>query len=177
MFSYCPACASKRIAFIGGKKFHCPDCGFVYYHNICAATGLVISSGGKLLLLVRGKEPSRGKLDLPGGFVDLNEGIVDGLRRECREEIGWDPGPAVQLYASFPNVYHYKNIDYNTCDCFFRIEADGLSEKDFTLQQSEIAGIRFLVPAEITGDDMAFPSTWRAIRAYRDNLRRPVSYV
>jgi tRNA(Ile2) C34 agmatinyltransferase TiaS len=44
MFQYCPACASKNIQF-GGNKFHCPDCGFTYYHNTAAASGCVIKTG------------------------------------------------------------------------------------------------------------------------------------
>ncbi|MDR1618582.1 MAG: hypothetical protein LBS06_05985 [Treponema sp.] len=45
---------------------YCPACGFVYYHNTAAATGCVISVDDTVLLLIRGKEPSKGKLVLPG---------------------------------------------------------------------------------------------------------------
>lgn len=33
-----------------------------------------------------------GTLALPGGFLDKGERTLDGARRECREEIGFDPG-------------------------------------------------------------------------------------
>ena len=74
-----------------GNRFFCPDCDFVLYQNTAAATGCVIETDGKILLLVRGKEPSVGKLDLPGGFVDPGEGVLDGLLRELQEELGWQP--------------------------------------------------------------------------------------
>ena len=123
MFRYCPSCASQNIRFEREKVFHCPDCGFTYYHNIAAATGCVIQAGGKVLFLVRGKEPAKGRLDLPGGFVDRGEGALEGLRRELREEIGWEPpeGAKLELFASFPNVYPYKGIVYQTCDFFFTV--------------------------------------------------------
>ncbi|MDR1588120.1 MAG: NUDIX domain-containing protein [Treponema sp.] len=180
MFNYCPSCASQKIRFERGKVFRCPDCGFVYYHNIAAATGCVISvpdadgGGEKILLLVRGKEPTKDKLDLPGGFVDLEEGALEGLLRELREEIGWTPtvpaglSPAkvFTLFASFPNVYPYRNIVYNTCDLFFSLSAPGLSEKDLRLEAAEISGVRFTRPEEINFDEVAFDSTKRAIKAY-----------
>jgi ADP-ribose pyrophosphatase YjhB (NUDIX family) len=167
MFKYCPSCASPEIKF-RENKFFCPACGFTYYHNTAAATGCVISTGGFIMFLVRGKEPAVGKLDLPGGFVNPGEGALDGLRRELREEIGWEPGPGGEfvLFASFPNIYPYKNIVYNTCDLFFTLSAPELREEDLSLEKKEIAGLRFLRPAEVDFGELAFESTRRAIKAY-----------
>jgi 8-oxo-dGTP pyrophosphatase MutT (NUDIX family) len=184
MFKFCPACASEKINFSDKKAFRCPDCGLVYYHNTAAATGCVISvpdagdkaAGGteRLLLLVRGKEPGKGKLDLPGGFVDPGEGALEGLYREIQEELGWSP-PVPQgapltkvftLFASFPNVYLYKNIPYNTCDLYFSLSAPGLCVEDLRPRQGEIAAVRLLKPEEIDFDEFAFDSTRRAVRAY-----------
>jgi ADP-ribose pyrophosphatase YjhB (NUDIX family) len=197
MFKFCPVCASEKISFADGKAFRCPDCGFVYYHNTAAATGCVIAvpeiaadgaaaygdaCGGngaaigaqRLLFLVRGKAPAKGKLDLPGGFVDPGEGALEGLYRELQEEIGWTPPvpkgapltTVFTLFASFPNVYPYKNIAYNTCDLYFSLFAPGLREKDLRLRQGEIAAARFLKPEEINYNEIAFESTRRAVKAY-----------
>ncbi|GHV37529.1 hypothetical protein AGMMS49546_05560 [Spirochaetia bacterium] len=168
MFKYCPSCGSEKIAFDNSHKFSCPACGFVYYHNTAAATGCVISTRQGLMLLVRGRDPAKGKLDLPGGFVDPGEGAFDGLRRELREEIGWvpPPGAAFTLFASFPNIYPYKNIVYNTCDLFFTIDAPDLTAGDLKLEAAEISGLMFVKPADIKPDDLAFESTKRAIKAY-----------
>ena len=173
MFQYCPSCGKKGILF-KENRFDCQHCGFVYYHNTAVATGCVIESGGKLLLLVRGKEPALGKLDLPGGFVDPGEGVLEGLRRELREELGWEPpippgktaADVYKLFASFPNTYPYKNIVYNTCDIFFTISVPSLGEDDLRPEADELAGIRFLHPGEIDPKDFAFDSTRRAVEAY-----------
>jgi len=175
MFQYCPSCGKKGIRFDERNKFDCPDCGFVYFHNTAAATGCVIQAGERIVMLVRKREPGRGKLDLPGGFVDPGEGILEGLVRELREELSWEPlvlsgqslADVFKLFASFPNVYLYKNISYNTCDVYFTISAPGLSEKDLKAEAGEITEIRFLRPGEINLDDMAFNSTRRAIEAFR----------
>jgi len=174
MFTFCPSCASKKITFEKGKYFHCPDCGFVYYHNTAAATGCVIDAGGRLLFLVRGKEPSIGKLDLPGGFVDPGEGALEGLYRELQEELSWSPpnpqgaplSKVFTFFAAFPNRYPYKNIMYNTCDMYFYLSAPGLSERDLVLEKAEIAEVRFLKPEEINMEEIAFDSTRRAVQAY-----------
>ncbi|WP_010263936.1 NUDIX domain-containing protein [Treponema primitia] len=170
MFKFCPSCGSQNIRFEDNKKFHCPDCGFSYYHNTAAATGCVISTGEEIILLVRAKDPARGKLDLPGGFVDPGEGAFEGLRRECREELGWDPGPNFTLFASFPNIYPYKNITYNTCDLFFSITVPGLNPGDFKLEEKEIGGLRLVKPGDVKPEELAFDSTRRAIKAYLEYI-------
>ncbi|MDR0601214.1 MAG: NUDIX domain-containing protein [Treponema sp.] len=182
MFKFCPSCASPEINF-ERNKFRCSSCGFVYYHNTAAATACVVRIPGagdgpageeRILFLVRGREPGRGKLDLPGGFVDPGEGALEGLRRELREELGWEPpgpssgdgsGPFVFL-ASFPNVYPYRGIVYNTCDLFFTVSAPGLCEKTLEIEQSEVHGLRFLRRGEIDPADIAFDSVKRALSAY-----------
>jgi len=195
MFNFCPSCSSKKITFTEGKFFLCPDCGFTYYHNIAAATGCLISvpevEAGvdltdilrgklpeKLVFMIRGKEPAAGKLDLPGGFVDAGEGVFEGLYREMREEMGWMPpvpegkilSDVFRLFASFPNVYEYKGINYNTCDMYFYVQAPGLRPEDLHPEPGEIAGIVFLKPEEIDYSQFAFPSTVRAVKFYLNNL-------
>ncbi|MDR2094866.1 MAG: NUDIX domain-containing protein [Treponema sp.] len=167
MFKYCPQCASRNIKFERNRVFRCPDCGFVYYHNTAAAGGLLIATDRGVLLIERVKEPAKGKFAVPGGFVDPGEGAVEGLRRECREEIGWDPGPDIKLYASFPNSYPYKGIVYNTCDLFFTVSAPDLRASRLSVDPREIGGIRFVRAQDIAPDDLAFDSTRRAITAFQ----------
>jgi ADP-ribose pyrophosphatase YjhB (NUDIX family) len=168
MFRFCPSCGSSHIRFEHNKVFRCPDCGFVYYHNVASATGCIITAGEALVFLVRAKDPAKGKLDLPGGFVNPDEMAAEGLRRECREEIGWDPGPDFSFLAAFPNTYPYKGIIYKTCDFYFSISAPGLQEGDLRLDPKEIAAVRFITPAAINFDDLAFDSTRRAVKAFLD---------
>jgi ADP-ribose pyrophosphatase YjhB (NUDIX family) len=166
MFTYCPSCADRGIAFDGKNRFFCRNCGFTYYQNTAATGSLVVNTESGILLLVRGSEPGRGKLGLPGGFIDPGEGVIEGLRRECREEIGWDCGERVAFFASFPNVYPYKGVVYHTCDMFFSVAAGGLTEKDLSLQAGETSGCRFIPKKRLRMDELAFDSAKRALRTF-----------
>ena len=167
MFRYCPACASEKISFEQNKVFRCPDCDFTYYHNIAAATACMVRTNAGLLFLIRNREPGKGKLDLPGGFIDPGEGAMDGLRREFMEELGLDiKAEELKLFASFPNIYPYKNISYNTCDLFFYLDAPYLTEKDLQLEKTEISGVQFIKINELDLERIAFESVKKAVRVY-----------
>lgn len=53
----------------------------------------------KLLLIMRKGEPYRGKWALPGGFVQLDEDLETGARRELAEETGVSGVYLEQLYT------------------------------------------------------------------------------
>ena len=73
-FKFCPVCGSRRWVEHNFKSKACEDCGFVYYANPSSATAAFILNGHDELLVVRrAKEPSKGTLDLPGGFVDIGD--------------------------------------------------------------------------------------------------------
>lgn len=50
--------------------------------------GVVIEKEGKYLLVQEAKEKCRGKWNLPAGHLDAGEAMVDGAKREAREETG-----------------------------------------------------------------------------------------
>lgn len=51
----------------------------------------VVERNGALLLVQRARHlPEGGKWGLPGGFLDRDESLVQGVLRELREETGWD---------------------------------------------------------------------------------------
>ena len=118
-FKLCPMCGSKRIENHGDRKWLCPDCGFDLYNNVASAVGIVIyDKYNNVLFEERAKNPRKGFLAVPGGFVDFGESAEEAVVRECREEIGVPVEGAVFLCTA-PNIYEYKNIEYKTCDIFF----------------------------------------------------------
>ena len=63
-------------------------CGRSWYRNSTPAVGAAIVRDGRALVAVRAGEPEKGRLDLPGGFLEVGEHPADGLVREAEEELG-----------------------------------------------------------------------------------------
>jgi NAD+ diphosphatase len=158
IFSYCPSCGSKGILFDGMKKLRCRACSFTYFHNTAAATGVILEYGQQIVLLRRSREPAKGKLDLPGGFIDPDETAEEALRREIREELNMELG-TVKYIGSYPNTYEYKGVTYKTCDLYFSSRIDTLPT---VVDKSEIEELILIHPCDVPDDQIAFESirTW-----------------
>jgi NAD+ diphosphatase len=165
-FIFCPSCGSKDIIFDGIKQFKCKTCSFTYFQNVATAAAAILEYNNKILFVRRVREPGKGKLDLPGGFIDPDESVEAGLNRELKEELGITLSEMKYL-GSAPNVYKSENITYNTCDLFFFAKIDFLpSEFDI----SEIASLELLDPLIMKKDELAFNSTKKGIEIYVKSL-------
>ncbi len=165
-FTFCPACGGTSVRYAEKKHWVCPQCGFDLYHNVAAAAALILAVDGKVLTVIREREPARGMLALPGGFIDSGESAEEAARRECAEETGFVPSE-VRYLCSFPNIYTYKNVPYNTCDFFFTGSAGGL--QTLKAEKGEVSGFRLLAPEEIEQAPIAFDSVRRALLYWREN--------
>jgi ADP-ribose pyrophosphatase YjhB (NUDIX family) len=124
LFKYCPKCGSELFEEHNAKSKHCSKCGFTYYQNPSSATAaFILNSKDELLVVKRGKEPAKGTLDLPGGFVDNDESGEQGIVREIKEETGLDIKEVKYLF-SIPNIYRYSGMDIHTLDMFYLCHAD-----------------------------------------------------
>lgn len=149
------------------RKWLCSECGFDLYNNVAAAVGLVIKNGeGKILLEKRAKEPRKGFLAFPGGFVDPDESAEEACIRECREEIGVEP-VSLKYIASFPNTYDYKNIRYKTCDIFF--EAVLPENAKLKAQEGEVDGFEEVLirnEEDLASVPLAFESARKTLKLW-----------
>lgn len=170
LIQYCPACGQKSFVPNSPKSFLCGDCDFILYFNAVAAVAAIIESEGDVLLAVRAKNPGRGLLDLPGGFIDHQETVEDGLIRELQEELGLDVGPRESLYprymGSFPNIYEYRGITYETVDMFYHIE---LGQKPKLEADDDVADLVWVPKDRIPIEKIAFPSIRNILKLYQRN--------
>src|SRR5947207_13383393 len=65
--------------------------------------GAVVIDGSRVLLVQRGQEPLKGEWSLPGGVVELGEGLAEAVCRAVKEETGPGLEPLAQI-AAFERV-------------------------------------------------------------------------
>lgn len=87
-YRFCPADGTKLGEPRPSGGASCPLCGRSWYRNSAPAVGAVIVQNKKALVTVRAREPEKGRIDVPGGFLDIGEHPVDGILREAKEELG-----------------------------------------------------------------------------------------
>ena len=90
--NYCPRCGSRLgVKFDGGRERPActtEGCRFIHFGDFSIGCGAVVIQNGKALLIQRGINPNRGAWQIPGGYVEADEQIVDAVEREVLEEAG-----------------------------------------------------------------------------------------
>ncbi|MDR1668209.1 MAG: NUDIX domain-containing protein [Bacteroidales bacterium] len=160
---YCPYCGAD--AFRAGKEnyLQCVACGKKIFINAAAAVACVIVNDRKEILLTRRrKAPAQGMLDLPGGFVNIDETAEDAVRREIKEELNLQVGH-MRYFGSSTNRYPYEDMLYYTLDLGFECTVADFSPLNAA---DDVEGYLFLPYREIDFQQIGFPSIRRLIKQY-----------
>ena len=161
IFRFCPRCGAPRPTT--ENPFRCGACGFLYYFNpCCAVAGFIRNGSGEVLMLRRAKEPARGRLAVPGGFIDIGETAEVALRRETREEVDLELGELTYL-CSRTNSYLYQEITYPVLDLFFVATAH---DPGRARPLDGVDALQWLPPAQVNPNDIAFPSIRDALKLW-----------
>ena len=135
----------------------CTGCGGRFFANAGAAAGVLLVRDGRVLFIERGREPSRGKLGLPGGFLDPGESAEAAAVREVSEEVGLtlDTG-ALDYVATVPNLYPFDGVTYHTLDVYFAAAMPADAEP--RVDGNEATGVAWLDPTAFDAERLAFPA-------------------
>ena len=162
-FKFCPVCGSSHFVENNEKSKRCENCGFIYYANPSSATvALIENEKGELLVVRRKNDPGKGTLDLPGGFVDMDETGEAGMIREVKEETGLDVTHVDYLF-SIPNLYRYSGMDIHTLDMFYRCQVRDLS---VVHAADDAAGYLWIPKAEIKTEQFGLCSVRQGLHQY-----------
>lgn len=163
-FGHCPSCGTKSSASIEKTVFTCKSCLLeIHFSPVTSAAALIRDRTGNVLFIKRKKEPHKGKLGIPGGFVNPGENLESALNREIKEEVGIELESWSYL-GGWPNQYPYKSVVYSVTDIYFIARV-----KDFEAIQicpDEVDGVYISDPREIAPEDFAFVSLKRAVSEY-----------
>ena len=162
-FKYCPVCGSSHFEINNFKSKKCQDCGFSYYLNASAATfALILNDKEELLVVSRKNDPGKDMLDLPGGFIDMDETGEEGMAREVKEETGLDAAEVIYQY-SYPNTYLYSGFLVHTLDMFFLVKPKSLSH----IEALDDAAAYYWIPLDqIDIEKFAFESTKNGLKRF-----------
>jgi len=72
----------------GVLRDFCPCCNSYFYENPLPVVSTIIESSRQILLVKRGRRPSKGLWCLPSGFAEAGESIEEAALRELKEETG-----------------------------------------------------------------------------------------
>jgi 8-oxo-dGTP diphosphatase len=120
-FSFCPVCGFKiEEKFLPKEervRLICTKCEFIFYQNPKpTVSALIVNDKNQIILTKRGIEPFLNYWDIPGGFMEIGETPVDGLKREMLEELSVHIEP-IRLLGIYMDTY--GNEDITTLNIFY----------------------------------------------------------
>ncbi|MFZ4581033.1 MAG: NUDIX hydrolase [Paludibacter sp.] len=164
LLKYCPHCGSEKFEINNVKSKKCDACGFVFYMNASAAVAAFITdTEGRLLVCKRAKEPAKGTLDLPGGFVDSDETAEEAVVRELKEELDAEI-TTVEYVFSMPNNYLYSGLSIPTLDLFFECQLQNYKNLKAA---DDVAGFEFISIKNLNPELFGLSSIKKAIDIFK----------
>ena len=158
LFVYCPHCGCRKFIISSDRSKRCSECEFEYFANVASCVAAIITDqGGRVLLIKRKMEPSKGLLDFPGGFAEINESLNEAATRELFEETGVYVAPKELSYLiSLPDYYTFSLIDIPVMTTFFTAQVDSLDTLVASDDAEECIAIRL---DDVDVHSLAFPSS------------------
>lgn len=162
-FDFCPADAEplRERDHEGGKQ--CPRCERTWYQSSAPTAGAAIVKDGKALVTIRARDPEKGRMDVPGGFLAPGEQVIDGLKREVREELGIEVEAGIEDCVSAVAHTYGPEGDFVLAIGF---KARWISGEP--RPADDVADIRWVAPDEIDELDFAWEHD-------RDLIRRALA--
>lgn len=153
-FIYCPKC---------GFKFNkqqpnlllCPNCNLHYYVNPAPTSSIILlNKNREILFVVRKYDPKKGMLDLPGGFINVNETLEQGMIRELKEELGIDMGlSSIKYIGSSVDIYEHGGVISKTINSMFLAN---LNDNQIIQPNDDVSSFAFYPITKIPYDIIAF---------------------
>ena len=161
---FCGRCGTKMKASGDERAMKCPECGKVYYPQICPSVIVGVIDGDKLLMTKYSVKHSKyRRYALIAGYSEVGESLEDTVRREVMEEVG----------LKVKNIRYYSSQPWSFSDSLlmgFFCDVDGNTE--VTLDEDELSVAEWLdredIPAESA--DSSVSLTGAMMKAFKEGL-------
>ena len=157
---FCSICATT-LRKVEDNLFVCSQNHHIYVDPKPTNAVIIQNDRDEILLVTRKYDPKAGWLDLPGGFVNLNENLEESLKREVREELGielqnW------RYFTSNIEDYEYKGVVSQVINFTF------VARQNLTTWQvgDDISDARFYPKDQIPFEKMAFPGLKQVLQKF-----------
>ena len=121
---------------------------------------IIRNDKNEILFTIRKHEPAAGKLDLPGGFVDLGETAENAVIREVFEELNLHI-TEMNFVGTFTNKYVYGGLEYQTLDLVFDCSVNSFT----TIKAADdVSGYVFRNPSSVNPDEIGLDSIKNIVR-------------
>lgn len=160
MYKFCYHCGGPTDTVMSDEitYWKCQTCHQTYFNNPKPGTEAVLfDSDGRVAIAVRSREPYKGKYDLPGGFVDAEETLEQGIARELKEELGLDStdySPLVYLTSAQAD-YPWGRETYSVVSASF---VGKLKDGVELTPSDDVEKILMVSPADLKPEDFAWPA-------------------
>ena len=161
---FCIQCGSPNIVFRvpegdNRPRHICNECGHIHYTNPKIIVGTIPVFKDQILLCKRDIEPRKGYWNLPAGFLEDGESLMDGAQRELWEE-AIAKGQNLQLHSIY-NLSHVSQMYF-----FFTCE---LLNGQFGIGQ-ETSDAKLFKFDDIPWHELAFSSNKHALDTFKNRV-------
>lgn len=154
--SHCGARLDQRIPSGDDRpRFVCDRCQTIHYQNPKIVVGTIPEWDDQLLLCRRAIEPRAGMWTLPAGYLENRETMMDGARRETREEAG----------AELATLAPFALFDLPFISQVYMMFRGPLASTDYHPGQESIE-VRLFAQADIPWSDLAFAVVRETLACY-----------
>jgi len=137
------------------ERLVCPDCGYIQYDNPKIIVGAIFEWENKVLLCKRAIAPREGYWTFPAGFMELNETVADGAKREV-----WEEARAKVEIKDLFGIYNIPHIG----QVYMLYRAEMLSPEFAAGPES--SDVQLFDWADVPWKELAFPSIKWAMEEY-----------
>jgi ADP-ribose pyrophosphatase YjhB (NUDIX family) len=151
---FCPRCGGSMALVPNGGRDRptCAPCRYTFFGEFSVGVGGVVLRDGKALLIRRGHEPGRGWWQIPGGYAEVDEDVVEAIEREVLEEAGV-AARVVEVLGFRHSVGGQGSIGGPSTNVYIMFRLEPADDREPAHDDDEITGTGYFSWEEIVAND------------------------